>query len=151
MYHNSFLPSAIREWNSLPLDIRNSPSIALFKKYLNRLNKTVNSHFYYGDRKSQVLHARLRTKCSSLNYHLFSKNLIDSPRCQCGKLENNFHFFFECARYSDHRTVLLNTLSNICTVDLNTLLRGDDSKDAQTNILIFDAVFKYIKSTKRFN
>ena len=30
-YFNSFLPSVIREWNSLPLDVRNSTSVSSFK------------------------------------------------------------------------------------------------------------------------
>ena len=35
-YFNSFLPSTIREWNSIPLDTRNSGSIETFKRKLNR-------------------------------------------------------------------------------------------------------------------
>ena len=34
-YFNSFLPSTIREWNSIPLDTRNSGSIETFKRKLN--------------------------------------------------------------------------------------------------------------------
>ena len=34
-YYNSFLPSVIRAWNSLPAFVRNSISLADFKKNLN--------------------------------------------------------------------------------------------------------------------
>ena len=39
---------------------------------------------YYrnGNRIGQIYHAILRTVCSSLNHHLYSKN-IDSPLCIC--------------------------------------------------------------------
>ena len=34
-YFNSFLPSSIREWNNLPLDVRNSDFVIIFKRKLN--------------------------------------------------------------------------------------------------------------------
>ena len=34
-YYNSFLPSYIREWNNLSLDVRNSDSIIIFKRKMN--------------------------------------------------------------------------------------------------------------------
>ena len=35
-YFNSFLPSSIRDWNSLPEELRNSESVSSFKFYLNQ-------------------------------------------------------------------------------------------------------------------
>ena len=94
-YYNSFLPSTIRDWNSLPLDTRNSESLASFKRKLNsRITRTFVPKFYYtGNRKLQVLLTRLRTNCSSLNHDLFLKNITDSPLCRCGGIENVEHFF----------------------------------------------------------
>ena len=66
-YFNSFLPSTIREWNTLPLDVRNCDSINSFKRKLNSDINVVPKYFYTGNRKAQVLHVRIRTKCSSLN------------------------------------------------------------------------------------
>ena len=34
LFHNSFLPATVRDWNSLPLEIRQSESISTFKKHL---------------------------------------------------------------------------------------------------------------------
>ena len=93
LYYQSFLPSVVREWNSLPENQRNVPTISSFKRCLNQNKRTVPSHFYVGHRKLQILHTRLRTKCSSLNYDLFIKNIVDSPLCRCGKVENAEHFF----------------------------------------------------------
>lgn len=71
LYFNSFLPSTICDWNNLPSEARNLPTLSSFKNFLNR-NKTRTSKYHYsGNRKLQVVHTRLRTKFSSLNYHLF--------------------------------------------------------------------------------
>ena len=60
LYYTSFLPSSVRLWNDLPSDIRNNPSINSFKTYLNRNTLSANALVFYVDRKSQILHARLR-------------------------------------------------------------------------------------------
>ena len=91
-YYYSFLPSTVREWNNLPSDITQTESVAAFKHNLNRENLV---HFYTGKRHAQILHTRLRTKCSALNYYLFLKNITDSPLCRCGDIENTYHFFFK--------------------------------------------------------
>ena len=94
-YYNSFLPSTIRDWNSLPLDTRNSEFLASFKRKLNsRITRTfVPKYYYTGNRKLQVLHTRLRTNCSSLNHDLFLKNITDSPLCRCGGYRKCRTFF----------------------------------------------------------
>ena len=45
----------------------------------------------------QILHTTLRTDCSSLNYDIYSKNIIESPlcNCRCGDTENADHFFLD--------------------------------------------------------
>ena len=93
-YYYSFLPSTVREWNNLPSDVTQSESIAAFKHNLNRENLVVPKHFYTGKRHAQILHTRLRTKCSALNYDLFLKNITDSPLCRCGDIENTYISFF---------------------------------------------------------
>ena len=50
-------------------------------------------YFFVGDRRPQVLHTRLRTKCSALNYEIHLKNLTDTPLCRCGNIETSEHFF----------------------------------------------------------
>jgi len=72
MYYNCFLPSAIKGWNLIPDDIRNSP-LSVFEKYLSR-NVTKPPVFYFeGNRLGQIYHTRLRLECSSLKLHLFIK------------------------------------------------------------------------------
>ena len=46
-------------------------------------------YFSTGIRIANILHARLRQKCSSLKYDLFRCNLIASCNCDCGNKGNN--------------------------------------------------------------
>ena len=84
-YSTSFLPSTIRDWNSLSTDLKNAASISSFTP----------THYVKAQlsRAGQLYHTRLRLECSSLNYHLYQKNLIDNPYCTCGQLESSTHFF----------------------------------------------------------
>ena len=79
LYSNSFLPSAIRDWNELPEEIRSAPSLLAFKHKSNRNIRMPQKFDFTGKRLGQIYHARLRTNCRSLNLLLFSKNLTDSP------------------------------------------------------------------------
>ena len=65
-----------------------------FKSHLNSNLNAVPKSFIDGKRLGQIYHARLRMRCSSLNAHLFSKSIIDSPMCVCGAFFFFFFFFF---------------------------------------------------------
>ena len=95
-YYQSFLPSTVRSWNDLPVEAHLYNTLNSFKHFLNKETARVPQHFYTGSRKAQILHTRLRTKCSSLNLDLFMKNITDSPLCSCGSVEDAQHFFFHC-------------------------------------------------------
>ena len=104
LYFNSFLPSVIRQWNNIP-DNKYVDSVDSFKRQISRNKTTVPKYFYTGSRKLQILHTRLRTGCSSLNYDLLVKSFSDTPLCSCrsGDVENAEHFFLSCNFYRDHR------------------------------------------------
>ena len=70
-YFISFLPSTIRDWNSLSEEHRNSTSVASFKHTFNKTNISVPLCLFVCDRRPQALHTRLRTKCSALNYEIY--------------------------------------------------------------------------------
>ena len=85
-------------------------------------------YFLTGSRKAQILHTRLRTDCSSLNGHLFSKGLINSPNCACGQLESVCHYLLYCNIYAAQRQRMfqeLYQLHNQFPVNKNLLLFGD--------------------------
>ena len=90
------------------------PSINSFKTYVNRNTLPANPLFFYGDRKSQIVHTRLRLKCRNLN-HLFLKYIVvtDSPNCVCGESEKNHHYLFQCPLYNHIRLTLFDKLRQI--------------------------------------
>ena len=51
----------------------------------------------------QGLHTCLKTDCSSLNQHLFRRNLVPNPYCSWDEIENNKHFLLACPRYNQMR------------------------------------------------
>ena len=98
LYFNSFLPSVIRQWTNIPDTDKYVGSVDSFKRQISRNKTPVPKYFYTGSRKLQILHTRLRTGCSSLNYDLFVKSISDIPLCSCigGDVENAEHFFLSC-------------------------------------------------------
>ena len=120
LYSNSFLPSTVRAWNDLSLEIRNSESLDIFKNRLNASIKKPPKYYSTGQRTMQIHHTRLRTKCSSLNSHLFSKHIIEDPNCLCGALEDTHHYFLNCTLYTDHRIKMINDISNLIEEDITT-------------------------------
>ena len=100
-YYNSFLPSTIRECNTLPEEQRTSATLLSFKANINQHSTSIPKYYYSGDRQSQILHTRFRTKCSCFNYDIYGylRNLTDSPLCSCGDIETSEHYFLQCRRY----------------------------------------------------
>jgi hypothetical protein len=93
--YDSFIPSTIRQWNSLDPSIRNVDSIAKFKTEL-RKRKVI------GPRKLNIILTQLRCFASFLNYDLFQVNIVSDPSCRCGaNCEDSYHFLFDCSHYSN--------------------------------------------------
>ena len=142
----------MRAWNDLPIELRNSASVDIFKQRLNVSVKKPPNHYYTGRRMMQIYHTRLRTKCSSLNGHLFYKNIIEDPSCLSGVLEDTNHYLLHCPLYTEHRNKMLNDISILIhediTMDLLTL--GSSSANNNINEEIFKVVQTYISKTKRF-
>ncbi|MES9883416.1 MAG: reverse transcriptase family protein [Sedimenticola sp.] len=152
LYQNSFLPSTIHEWNNLTPDLRNSASLNIFKNQLNSNITPIPSYYYSGKRDAQILHTRIRTNCSNLNQHLFTKNIVDNPLCTCGAVESTHHFFVHCPLYAGPRRQLSDSLTqlDIPIDDIHILLHGNSSASDETNTIIFRVVQDYVTRTKRF-
>ena len=144
LYYNSFLPSILRQWNNLFIETRQLNSLNSFKCFLKEDKCTVPKYYFYGVRKAQILHTRLRMGCSSLNLDLFMKNITDTPMCQFGSIENSQHFFFQCSFYQRQRTILLNSVAIYHTPTLNLLLNGNPSLSKAINEGIFKHVHPWI-------
>ena len=78
-----------------------------FKSDLKSNHPQKPPYYYIGKRLGQILHSRLRIHCSSLNQHLYSKNIVDSPFCQCGAIETTEHYLLYCPLYNVHRQLFI--------------------------------------------
>lgn len=119
-----------------------------FCKYL-ECKSRVPKWYYVGSRKGQILHCKLRLKCSSLKLHLFQKNLVDNPLCQCGQVESIDHFLLRCRLFSDLRQATIHSLQYNLNTDL--LLYGDNTLSFEQNCQIFSQVQTFLLRSKRFS
>ena len=150
-HYSSFLPTVVRDWNNLPQQAKQIGSLISFKAFLTKDKIQIPKYYYTGKRKWQVMHTRIRTNSSALNTDLFRKNIVDSASCTCGAIEDAYHFFFMCGRYTNQRNELFHDLDFIPHLSLNLLLYGDVSKSIDYNIRIFEAAQKFIERSRRFN
>ena len=150
-FKRSFFPSAIRMWNRLAVETRNSETLEEFKQQIKpRVEK--NILYYYGKRWPCVHHSRIRIGCSKLKYDLCNNlHVINETYCECGAdIEDAHHFFLKCPLYIDLRFELFNAISVYSQVNMNVILHGNSNLDYEQNKTIFDAVHSFILQTKRF-
>ena len=153
LYSNSFFPSTVRLWNNLEPTIRDLPTIGRFKKAIKSHPYDKPPPYYFsGNRKLNILHTKLRHRCSTLNADLHRVHLVDNPCCVCGWLyEDAIHFFLECCLYTQARYQLKESVNFLNELTIETILFGDDALSGELNLTIFKSVQQYIKQTKRFD
>ena len=95
-FKKSFFPSAITEWNNLDSNIRNSESLAFFKKRILAFKRlSANTKFHCHCPHGLKLITRLRLGLSHLRFHKFKRNFQDTlnPTCSCGTVETIIHYY----------------------------------------------------------
>ena len=98
------------------------------------------------------MHARIRNNCSNLSNDLRLNRITQNPFCSCNsEIENAEHYFFRCPKYVKERITMLRETHSFHPLNLNKLLTGDSNLTIENYSKIFEAVQKYIKSTKRFS
>ena len=145
LFSNSFFPSTVRAWNDLPNDIKDAPSVGSFKYKINKNLRSPTKFYNAGTRKGQILQARLRMECSSLNSDLHWKNIVPSPFCRCGVFD---HFFFACPLYSFDRLRYLP--ANLDNLTSNDLLFGCENQSDEFNESLFLKVQELLIRSGRF-
>lgn len=165
-FRNSFFPSTVLDWNLLPEQCKNSPTLQSFKNYLDRLHPKPSFPSWYtiGHRYSNIQLARLRNNCSNLNEHLYQNHIIESPYCTFhpNTIEDTYHYFFQCNKFIDQRTKMLNDIhrdlqinlpqnSNIPEINTKLLLFGHSNLTPDLNSFICIHVHTFITSSKRFS
>ena len=154
------------EWNKLELELRLSPSIAVFKKKLLSIIRPPAKSVYGIHNPKGLSHlTQLRVGLSKLNFHKFKHNFRDTINLMCPTsdgIENTEHFLLFCPSFDIQRQDLLagmvellrpfvqiTNLSNDALTQL--LLYGDQdlSYDLDKNIL--ELTFRFISETGRFD
>ena len=138
----------MRDWNNLSLQVRQSESLSIFKNHLFANVSPWPDYFNAGSRVGQVLRTSLRLECSALNNDLYRRNLVGSPLCECGEVENATHYIFQCPRFNQHRQQLLSDL--VTNRTLRDLLFGSNNITDQENEDVFKIVQPFILETKIF-
>jgi hypothetical protein len=166
-YKTSFMPSTTALWNSLSLQIRNSPSLSVFKSNLNNIIKLPPppQWYYTGSRYANILHTRIRLKNPLLNFYLFRTGRSPECSCECGfPSETIKHFILECPHYATQRRRLLADVRTLIAPGthphmliylnsnhfINLLLHGSDDFNNDTNISIFNSIQYFMISSGRF-
>ena len=155
LFANSFIPSSVKIWNDLPLNLRESPTLSNFKSnLLNHCFKApdVPKHYLFGNRRLSVLQTRLRNNCSHLNNDLHLNHLRETSDCECGYFcEDAVHFFFHCPRFSDIRLLLFRDTRPYHPLNISKILHGSDVLNYNENCDLVNRVHIYIKNSKRFD
>ncbi len=99
----------------------------------------------YGNRKKDVIIARLRIGHTALNHSLYKIGKHESGRCdKCGPLETVMHILFESSAYERERVQLMQELGRlgVDNIYLKVLL-GNGSRQS----IVHEILFKYLKNT----
>ncbi len=167
-FSRSFIPSSIRLWNNLQIDIRESQTLSSFKSTLRSLkSRNRNPLFSIYNGYGPLNHSRMRMGLCGLNFHRHRYRFIDNSHCpNClAPREDSSHFLLSCPRYAAQRDLLLRSVApvvspgvhfsslieNTGTAQLTDIfLFGSPTLPFQTNSEIFAAVDLYISQSRRF-
>ena len=115
-FKNSFFPSTVIEWNKLDSNIRNSESLALFKKrILAFIRPFANSTFQYHNSNGLKPITRVRLGLSHLRFHKFKHSFEDTLNtiCNCATVETTVHYLLPCPYFSNERLTNFEVLMRI--------------------------------------
>ena len=158
------MAKAIRQWNMLELSVRQSNSVESFRnKVIKAFNLPKNRHFDTGKRYFSCILTQLRLGVNLLNHSLFTRQLIETPECNCGEVaETVKHFFLHCPHYLNLWLQLFLIIDNITqnndisffhlndSVKLDILLKGLPQANMNVNTSIIRQVQVFLCKSKRF-
>ena len=160
-YDISFVPKTTKNWNELPVELRNSTQYKQFKKCLHKIKSPSppNPYLSHGSKLGNILHTKIRLLSSNLNAHKFAIGKASSPACSCGhRREDSNHFLLQCPNHATHRRALFQTLSNILNTNfqniskrgqMQTLLFGAECNKSNGE-MVASAVQEFLLTTRRF-
>ena len=112
---SSFLPKTSREWNKLPIEIKQLDSVSKFKlavkKHFSCYTDNAIHCSYLSNNNSYTSNCltQISLGLSPLRGQMFHYNLSDNPFCpKCfDSIETAEHFFLRCLSYTQARYILL--------------------------------------------
>ena len=161
-FKNSFFPSTMNDWFNLDSTIRDSESVAIFKKRLFSFIHPIPSNVYnVFDPIGLKFLTSLRLGFSHLNEHRFRHNFQEciNPLCACSlETENTSHYLLHCHHFSQNRINLMNSVNFVFenfdilsdNIKTDVLLYGDPRLDGESNKIILEATISCIKTSQRF-
>ena len=164
-YQNSFYPDAVKCWNDIGPELRNAPSLSIFKsQLLNIIRPKPKSVFKIHNPEGLKYIFQLRVGLSALKAHKKAHNFRDtlSDICHCGTdSETSEHFLLRCPLFLAQRTKLLTTINPIIQKEILTppddlimtkyLLYGLVGLNIDNNRQILEATIDFIISSNRFS
>ena len=130
LYRDSFIPKTSKE------NVKQTQSLWEFRKLLDRDNILVPNYYFFGIRKSQIMHVCLRLQCSSLESVLYKNRLSDNDLCTyCNTPETAKHYLLHCKKYNNVRAQSLSALNVAVNIDI--LLKGYPMYDANQQEHLF--------------
>jgi hypothetical protein len=168
VYVNSFIPSTVRAWNNLDINIRNCNSVDSFKYQLKKKRcRKKNKLYSKFSGRNAINHTRIRLRLSGLKAQRHAYKHVLLPTCDfcSGRKEDEIHFLLQCRAFSTMRINLVDEITSLyrrngITLDLsrtiikkelvNSLLKGDQRLNEVENSKLFIMVQQYISSSKRF-
>ena len=162
-FSSTYFQNVTAEWNLLNSDLRNSESLAAFKrKLISTVRPLKNSIYGVYDIIGIRRLTKLRIEFSPLNGHRFRHNFdCLSPTCAYGcAIEDNQHFLLHCHLFSPIRIDLLGQLTDIPGLDImnfdsnalcNLLLFGSSQLNIVANRIILEATIAFIEKANRFD
>ena len=141
MFQKFIFPSTMNDWFDLDSTIRDSESIAIFKKRLSSFIRPIPSNLYnVFDPIGLKFLTRLHLGFSHLNEHRFRHNFQEciNPLCSCSlETENTSHYLLHCHHFSQNRINLMNSVNSVFenfdilsdNIKTDVLLYGDPRLD----------------------
>ena len=157
-FRNSFYPSTIRDWNALPIELRQAQTVASFKSNLSKLEEFKVDKppmwYSYGNRHLNITLTRIRNNCSALGHDLFVNHVLINPTCQNCNLnlaEDAHHYFLICPKFENIRQTLLDSLTAFdLPLDVPTITSGSMDINYDRNKLLIDSIHSFIRQSNRF-
>ena len=157
-FSNTYFNNALFEWNSLNEELKNSSTLAEFKrKLITRVRSEGNPTYGIANLQGSRLLTKCRLKFSSQLRHNFD---CLNPFCNCGMAkEDNEHFFLHCPHFNELCQNLLGQLSRVLNKDAlnldpkelcHLMLYGSPSLSVIDNSMVLEATIQCIENSERF-